>query len=81
MAYHSTHRGELMLSYPIHMVRNVSTLITHDVANSVQIGDVIFMRVLGQPMLILGSSEAAIDLLERRSQIYSSRMPANMFSL
>ena len=35
--------------------------------------DVVFVNVLSQPAVILGSVEAATDLLERRSQIYSDR--------
>ncbi|KAF7331319.1 Cytochrome P450 [Mycena kentingensis (nom. inval.)] len=36
-------------------------------------GDVIHLSVCGTSMLILGTHEAAVDLLEKRSAVYSSR--------
>jgi hypothetical protein len=36
-------------------------------------GDVIYARVLGRPMVILNTVQAARDLLEKRSAIYSDR--------
>ncbi|TFK41062.1 cytochrome P450 [Crucibulum laeve] len=36
-------------------------------------GDVIYLRVLGNPVIVLNSSVAISDLLERRGNIYSSR--------
>ncbi|KAH9939661.1 cytochrome P450 [Epithele typhae] len=36
-------------------------------------GDVVYLDVLGQPTVILGSHAAAVDLLEKRSSIYSTR--------
>ena len=44
-------------------------------------GDVIHLDVFGQPMIILGSHEAAIDLLEKRSANYSDRAPSPMAEL
>ena len=41
-------------------------------------GDVVYLEVLGQPMIILGSHETALDLLEKRSAIYSDRMSSVM---
>jgi hypothetical protein len=35
--------------------------------------DVIYLNILGQGIIILDSSEAIMDLLERRSSIYSDR--------
>lgn len=40
-----------------------------------------FMQVFGQSILILGSTEAAVDLLERRSGIYSDRPVIAMLTL
>uniref|UniRef100_A0A8H8CHB6 O-methylsterigmatocystin oxidoreductase n=1 Tax=Psilocybe cubensis TaxID=181762 RepID=A0A8H8CHB6_PSICU len=37
-------------------------------------GDMIYMEVLGQPILILGSLERANDLLDKRSSNYSDRV-------
>ena len=42
------------------------------------VGDVIHLDVFGQPMIILGSHEAAIDLLEKRSANYSDRAQTPM---
>ncbi|KAJ7837531.1 cytochrome P450 [Mycena olivaceomarginata] len=36
-------------------------------------GDLIYIRVLGNPILVLNTAAAASDLLEKRSGIYSSR--------
>ncbi|KIJ68344.1 hypothetical protein HYDPIDRAFT_82083 [Hydnomerulius pinastri MD-312] len=36
-------------------------------------GDIIYLRVLGNPILVINSAEAAEELLERRSRNYSSR--------
>ena len=40
---------------------------------SAHIGDVTYLNVLGQEMIILNSSKAAIDLLDKRSATYSDR--------
>lgn len=37
------------------------------------IGDVIYLQVLGQSLVVLNSYIACKDLLEKRSAIYSSR--------
>ena len=37
------------------------------------IGDVNYLEVLGQPMVVLNSYAACKDLLEKRGAIYSSR--------
>jgi len=36
-------------------------------------GDIVHLEALGQHIVILNSAKAAIDLLERRSSIYSGR--------
>ncbi|KAG6915684.1 hypothetical protein DXG01_010412 [Tephrocybe rancida] len=36
-------------------------------------GDVMYLEVLGQPIVVLNSAEAAVDLLDRRSANYSDR--------
>ncbi|PPQ69577.1 hypothetical protein CVT24_001377 [Panaeolus cyanescens] len=38
-----------------------------------QYGDLVYINVLGQPMMILNSLQAARDLLDKRSSIYSDR--------
>ncbi|KAG6845120.1 hypothetical protein H0H87_000547 [Tephrocybe sp. NHM501043] len=44
-------------------------------------GDVVQLRILGQSMIILNSVEAAIDLLDKRSAIYSDRPDLPIFEL
>ena len=44
-------------------------------------GDVVYLEVLGQPIIVLGSHETALDLFEKRSAIYSDRMPSVMVKL
>ncbi|KAI0768267.1 CyP450 monooxygenase [Trametes elegans] len=41
-------------------------------------GDVVYLDALGQPMIILGSHEAASELLDKRSANYSDRVPSVM---
>ena len=43
------------------------------------IGDVIYFNALGRSIVVLNSAEAAVDLLEKRSSIYSDRPPFVMF--
>ena len=49
--------------------------LTHDHRSDVGtvIGDINYLEVLGQPMVVLNSYTACKDLLEKRSAIYSSR--------
>jgi len=44
-------------------------------------GDLIFLTLPGQPLLIVGSTKVAIDLFEKRSQIYSDRRLPLMLDL
>lgn len=44
-------------------------------------GDVIYLNVLGKHTVILNSAEAAMDLLDKKSAIYSDRPPFPMFEL
>ncbi|RDX44595.1 CyP450 monooxygenase [Lentinus brumalis] len=46
-----------------------------------QYGDVVHLDALGQPMIVLGSHEAAVDLLEKRSANYSDRSISTMAKL
>lgn len=45
----------------------------HQPATGMVIGDVNYLEVLGQPLIVLNSYEACKDLLEKRGAIYSSR--------
>ncbi|CAE6500115.1 unnamed protein product [Rhizoctonia solani] len=40
--------------------------------------DIVYLDMMGQPFLILNSAQAALDLLEKRSAIYSDRVCAPM---
>ncbi|KAI0654114.1 cytochrome P450 [Cubamyces menziesii] len=44
-------------------------------------GDVVYLEVFGQPMVLLGTHDAAMDLMEKRSYKYSDRPPSIMSSL
>ncbi|TFK85641.1 CyP450 monooxygenase [Polyporus arcularius HHB13444] len=50
-------------------------------AMSEKYGDVVYLDVVGQPMILLGSHEAATDLLEKRSANYSDRTPSPMVEI
>lgn len=52
-----------------------------NVCSGIGTGDVVYLDALGQPMIILGSHEAAADLLEKRSAIYSDRSISTMAEL
>ncbi|KAH7335708.1 cytochrome P450 [Rhizoctonia solani] len=42
--------------------------------------DIIYLQMFGRNFIILNSAEAAIDILDKRSAIYSDRSPAPMMS-
>ena len=44
-------------------------------------GDVVYLNVLGQPMVVLNSLQAAQDLLDKRSANYSDRPDSVMTKL
>jgi hypothetical protein len=44
-------------------------------------GDVVYLDAGGQPIVILGSQRAAVELLERRGAIYSSRPKSHMLEM
>ncbi|KAJ7656553.1 cytochrome P450 [Mycena rosella] len=44
-----------------------------DVAEARSIGDIVYADVLGQPLVVLNSDKIAMELLDRRSAIYSDR--------
>ncbi|EKM48707.1 uncharacterized protein PHACADRAFT_108423 [Phanerochaete carnosa HHB-10118-sp] len=44
-------------------------------------GDVMYFNILGKSLVVLSSHEAASDLLEKRSAIYSSRPPSTVHEM
>ncbi|KAI0643133.1 CyP450 monooxygenase [Trametes meyenii] len=44
-------------------------------------GDLVYLRTFRQPLLVVGSAEAAIELLEKRSANTSDRLPSPVFEL
>ncbi|KAH9885226.1 cytochrome P450 [Cubamyces lactineus] len=45
---------------------------------SAKYGDVVYLEVFGQPMVLLGTHDAAKDLMEKRSSKYSDKPPSIM---
>lgn len=46
-----------------------------------EIGDLVYLNVLGQSMVIIGAHSTAVDLLDKRSAIYSGRAASVMTEL
>ncbi|KAL7281056.1 hypothetical protein ACG7TL_004358 [Trametes sanguinea] len=44
-------------------------------------GELVYLNMAGQPIVLLGTHEAAVELLEKRSSIYSDRNQSTMVSL
>ena len=44
-----------------------------DCIYSVSLGDIVYLNALGLPIIVLGTQEVAVDLLEKRSAKYSDR--------
>ncbi|TBU38080.1 cytochrome P450, partial [Dichomitus squalens] len=68
---------------PLPLIGNFLDLPTRDMAKKFRLlsekyGDITYLDSLRQPVIILGSHEIAVDLLERRSANYSDRRPATM---
>jgi hypothetical protein len=55
------------------MVYSLLQLHFHKILIDVVLGDVVSLKVPGQRLVILNSAQAAEDLLEKRSAIYSGR--------
>lgn len=49
--------------------------------HSCTIGEIVYLNAFGQPMVVLGTHEAALDLLEKRSSNYSDRLFSCMSEL
>lgn len=46
-----------------------------------RLGDVIYLSILGRPVIVLNSAQAATDLLEKRGENYSDRPYIPIFDL
>ena len=46
----------------------------------VVVGDIVFIKMFGRPILIVNSLHAALDLMEKRGAKYSDRPPTVLFS-
>ena len=57
---------------PLSFIYTIRTL-TRGHGFSAHIGDVIYVNALGQEMIVLNSSKAAVDILDKRSTNYSDR--------
>ena len=44
-------------------------------------GEVVYLNAFGTPVIVLGTHQAAVDLLEKRSSIYSERNMTEMAKL
>ncbi|PCH38763.1 hypothetical protein WOLCODRAFT_64378 [Wolfiporia cocos MD-104 SS10] len=42
-------------------------------------GDLIYLRIINKPLLVLSSAKAAFDLMDKRSAIYSDRPHATIW--
>lgn len=51
----------------------LSDTLKYSTYNFISIGDLIYIHVANQPIIIINSHEVAADLLDRRADIYSSR--------
>ncbi|KAI9059151.1 CyP450 monooxygenase [Trametes sanguinea] len=71
---------------PLPLIGNALDFPTKDLGQglrdmNLKYGELVYLNMVGQPMVILGTHEAAVDLLEKRSSIYSGRSQSTMASL
>ena len=59
---------------------SLSEPIPHLMIVNLHVGDVIYFKALGKSIVVLNSVEAAVDLLDKRSSIYSDRPDFGMFA-
>lgn len=55
--------------------------LTYSLLIFLSIGDIVFLHLPIRPVIILGSVKAAFDLLDKRSHLYSDRVPSKMNEL
>ncbi|KAJ7488871.1 cytochrome P450 [Mycena latifolia] len=71
--------GDPVLGHLRYMPSDQTALVFHEWSK--KYGDVMYLSVLGRPMIILDTYEAAVDLLDKRSAIYSDRPKFTFFEL
>ncbi|KAI0753229.1 cytochrome P450 [Daedaleopsis nitida] len=64
---------EHLLHHELAKKYGASRLVVPPDATHVRVGDIVYLNALGQPFILIGSQKAAVDLLEKRSAIYSDR--------
>lgn len=73
--------GRSLVTSEENLVRPWSTL---DAPNATWIycfpGDIIYLNIVGQPIVVINSAKIAADLLDRRASIYSDRPPSYVAS-
>ncbi len=67
---------ELSKRYGIHADFRLVTLLTVDSP-----GSIISLRALGRTMIVVDDHDIAVELLEKRSSIYSSRLQSTTIDL
>ena len=65
------------------MVRRfvINGCVSSEPTPSTTTGDIVYLNVLGKPIVVLGSYKVACDLLDKRSSNYSGRPKSVMASL
>lgn len=63
--------GLPLLGNVLQMPKRNGWLLMHEWSKT--LGPIFHLNMAGQPVIVLNSNEAALELLERRSQIYSDR--------
>jgi hypothetical protein len=51
----------------------LATLASSDILKRNELGDVVYFKIFGRPMIVLNTLKAARDLMEKRSLNYSCR--------
>jgi len=57
----------------VRSVLSIHPPLAHSEAQRIGPGDLVYLNVAGQPIVVLNSHKVAGDLLDRRSRIYSDR--------
>ncbi|KAE9381135.1 cytochrome p450 monooxygenase [Stipitochalara longipes BDJ] len=55
--------------------RDLASIVKHMSSNGDTESDIIYVNLLGQPVIVLNSVKSAIDLLDKKGAIYSDRPP------